>query len=123
MTRTSSKYLIKFETEDLDPYKKFSDEASLSALKLFHDSIKTREDRLRRCVQSLERLLFDSAESLRELPSLRESNCILLHRLTLWNSYWETRELIKRRHGGSSIEGLLSQVAGQQNPLKESGKH
>ena len=97
-------------------------EVSLSALKLFHESIKTREERLNRCLQSLERLLFDSSSQLQELSSLRDQNQNLLHRVTLWNSYWETREQLHRRHESSSKEGILSQISGQRNPLNERWK-
>ena len=93
-------------------------ETASSALRLFHKSISDREAQFKKCIKSLERLVFDSAELLRELPTLKDENKLHLHKVKLWMSYWNTRTQFERKHEHTSLETLLSQVAGQQSLLK-----
>ncbi len=89
-------------------------ETALGALTLFHRSLRSREQILKRCIKSLERLLFASAELVRNIPQMMEVNQDRLRTLALWRSYWMTRDQVEKRYEESSEESLLSQVSGQQ---------
>ncbi|MAD61073.1 MAG: hypothetical protein CMH49_06135 [Myxococcales bacterium] len=97
-------------------------ESAFGALQIFYKAISNREERLKKCIESLERLTFDSAELLRSLPELISKNEAQLRHVKLLMAYWTSRNQLEHKYKTISIESLLSRSTSKQNTLKTKWK-
>ncbi len=102
--------------------KTFELESAFGALQIFYKALSSRAERLKKCIESLERLTFDSAKLLRSLPQLKAKNESQLRRVKLWMAYWTSRNQLEHKYESISIESLLSQSTSKQNALKNKWK-
>ena len=107
----------------IDYYQELKDktlelESAYGALQIFYKALSNREERFKKCIESLERLTFDSSELLRSLPELRAENESQLRHVKLWMAYWTSRNQLERKYEGISIESLLSRSTSKQSTIK-----